>query len=80
MDTKWLKDILNRRILHPNGFYVPCKEDHFYSLLYHAIFHKGVIHEKSKKRLSNLAKELNLTEVNEKTFSDFDKSKKYLEK
>ncbi len=36
----WEKGILQRRILNPKGFYVPCDEDHFYSLLYHGICHK----------------------------------------
>ncbi len=80
MDEKWLKDILNRRVLHANGFYVPCREDYFYSLLYHAIFHKGIISDKSKKRLDDLVQDLNIRDVNEQTFSDFDESKNFLKK
>ena len=80
MDTKWLKDILNRRVFHTNGFYVPCKEDYFYSLLYHAIFHKGIISDKSKKRLYDLAQDLNLSDVTEQTFSHFNESTNFLKK
>ena len=33
--------ILTRAVHRPNGARVPCKEDHFYSLAYHAIYKKG---------------------------------------
>ena len=38
---KWEKDILQRRILNPKGFYTPSDEDHFYTLLYHGACHKS---------------------------------------
>jgi hypothetical protein len=79
-DEKWLKDVLKRRVLHPNGFYVPCKEDYFYTLLYHAIFHKGIISDKAKKRLSTLAMELEIDVSSTETFSDFKKSTEFLNK
>ncbi len=34
--------ILNNRVLHPNGFYVPSPQIHFYSLSYHLVYHKGL--------------------------------------
>ena len=80
LDEKWLKDLLKRRILHPNGFYVPCKEDYFYTLLYHAIVHKGIISDKSKKKLSDLSRELDLNDMTDETFSDFNKLKEILTK
>jgi predicted component of type VI protein secretion system len=69
-DQKWEKDILKRRVLHDNGFYIPNKSDYFYTLLYHVIFHdrwKKIINirEDYKKLLLNLAKELKLEEVTE---------------
>ncbi len=69
-DQKWEKDILKRRVLHDNGFYIPNKSDYFYALLYHVIFHdrwKKIINirEDYKKLLLNLAKELKLEEVTE---------------
>lgn len=87
-DIKWEKDVLKRRALHPNGFYVPSKEDYFYTLLYHVIFHKpnkpnwiiGKISDEYKKKLGTLARELDLNEITERTFDDFDKSKRFLEK
>ena len=45
VDTKWESDILKRRILSESGLYVPSKDDHFYSLIYHAIIQKKDISE-----------------------------------
>lgn len=42
-DRKFQQDMLNTRIKHPNGFYIPNKEMHMYSLIYHAIIHKPKI-------------------------------------
>tara|TARA_Y100000590_G_scaffold463122_1_gene629047 strand:- start:10955 stop:12241 length:1287 start_codon:yes stop_codon:yes gene_type:complete len=77
-DEKWLKNILKNRDFHPNGFYIPCKEDYFYTLLYHAIVHKKIISEKAKQKLDVLAKELNVKDVTDETFSNFEQSKKIL--
>jgi len=77
-DEKWLKNILKNRDFHPNGFYIPCKEDYFYTLLYHAIVHKKIISEKAKQKLDALAKELNVKDVTDETFSNFEQSKKIL--
>lgn len=35
--------ILARSELHPSGARVPCLEDHFYSLAFHTIYHKGPV-------------------------------------
>ena len=79
-DEKWIKDLLKRRVFHSNGFYVPCQEDYFYTLLYHAIIHKGIISDKAQKRLTDLANELKINEASETTFSDIDKAKEILDK
>lgn len=42
-DKKLQQDMLDSRIKHPNGFYIPNKEIHLYSLIYHAIIHKPKI-------------------------------------
>ena len=42
-DKKLEQDMLDTRIKHPNGFYIPNKEIHLYSLIYHAIIHKRKI-------------------------------------
>ena len=42
-DKKLQEDMLDTRIKHPNGFYIPNKEMHLYSLIYHAIIHKPKI-------------------------------------
>jgi hypothetical protein len=35
------EQILSRSVMHQTGAYVPCLEDYFYSLAFHAIYHKG---------------------------------------
>lgn len=42
-DKKLQQDMLDTRIKHQNGFYIPNKEMHLYSLIYHAIIHKSKI-------------------------------------
>ena len=79
-DDKWSQDILKRRVLNPNGFYTPCKEDYFYTLLYHAIFHKGIISDRYNKRLVDLAAELEIKEISKDFFYDFKKSRDFLKK
>ena len=83
-DERWEKDILKRRTFHPNGFYTPCKMDYFYTLLYHVTFHErwkktSKISDKYKKILSDLAKELDMNEITNRTFDDVDYSKKMIE-
>ncbi len=39
-DKKLQQDMLDTRIKHPNGFYIPNNEMHLHSLIYHAIIHK----------------------------------------
>jgi hypothetical protein len=77
-DEKWAKDVLKRRILHKGVFYVPSKEDHFYTLLHHATRQKHV-REEYKKPLSQLATELNINENIDIILTDFSKAKKFLE-
>ena len=71
-DKKLQQDMLNTRIKHPNGFYIPNKEMHLYSLIYHAIIHKPKISstylkvfkqrglKDSEINKTNLRKKLNL--------------------
>lgn len=42
-DKRLEQDMLDTRIKHQNGFYIPNKEMHLYSLIYHAIIHKPKI-------------------------------------
>ena len=79
-DKRWYENILKRRVLHKNGFYVPSPEDYFYTLFYHAIFHKKNISDEYKKKIWELACELNINEISQKTLHDFDLSKKFVEK
>ena len=42
-DKKLQQDMLDTRIKHPIGFYIPNKDMHLHSLIYHAIIHKSKI-------------------------------------
>lgn len=35
--------ILERRVRHPRGFFVPCPEDALHAFLYHLVYHKGAL-------------------------------------
>ncbi|MCM8539221.1 MAG: hypothetical protein NE328_03030 [Lentisphaeraceae bacterium] len=39
--TNLAKQILNNRILYKNLYFIPSPKDHFYSLTYHAVYHKA---------------------------------------
>ena len=84
-DEIWEKDILKRRVLHGNGFYIPSKLDYFYTLIYHVIFHdrwKKItdIREDYKKTILDLDKQLKLNEVTENTLNDKNLVKQIIEK
>ena len=41
-DPEWAREILDRRVWNPGGFFTPSNEDYFESLAYHAVVHKNV--------------------------------------
>ena len=55
-DPAWAKDMLDRRVLSPKGFYHLNADDHFYGLLYHAAVHKPSIAADYVTRLIDLSK------------------------
>lgn len=57
---KWQKDILENRKLH-NGFYVLSDEDHFFTLVYHAIFQKEVFSVEYQERLKKMGDDLEIS-------------------
>jgi hypothetical protein len=76
-DEKWAKDILKRRIMGKGGFYVPCKEDYFYTLFYHNI---GNDSNEYEKILTQLATEIGINENINEILNDNIKSKKFLKR
>ena len=76
-DETWSKDILKRRILYKNSFYIPSKEDHFYTLLSHAIMQKH-IRDDYKQVLSKIALELDVGRDIDSIFSNFTNAKNFL--
>lgn len=53
-DTRWEKHMLDMRIKDLKGFYKMDDENYFWSLLYHALYHKGKISEEYMERLQRL--------------------------
>nr|WP_313404732.1 glycoside hydrolase family 99-like domain-containing protein [Pseudomonas sp.] len=52
--ASFAQDILARRMFDGRGFYTPCSNDHYYSLLYHALLHKPALSEEYAAKLSGL--------------------------
>ena len=71
-DPKWSKDILNHRVLSQHGFYIPCEEDYFYSLLYHVLLHKQKITDDYVEKLVTFASKLKIKNFTRDTFSKYD--------
>ena len=83
-DIKWERQILKNRTFHKKGFYIPSNEDYFYTLYYHVLFHgrwrdKKEISEKYKKKLIELASELNIKNFKKELLQDLQKSKEFVE-
>jgi hypothetical protein len=76
-DEKWSKDVLKRRIMYEGSFYVPCKEDYFYTLFYHNI---GNDSKEYEKILIQLALEIGINENIVQILNDDIKSKEFLKK
>lgn len=59
-DKKWENQILKKKIIFKNLFFVPDKINYFYTLLYHAIEHKNKISEDYKNKLKVLSGKIGL--------------------
>ena len=59
-DKAWEEDILKKRKLFQNEFYILDDENYFYSLLYHMLIHKQKLNEKYIERLCVVAKRLKI--------------------
>lgn len=79
-DSKWERAILSNRVFTDKGFYVPSPEDHFYSLLYHALIHKPVLGKDYIKRLVAMAPgvEVKLSQASFKSTKAVDTLASYL--
>lgn len=53
-DANWQKNMLNKRIYNPIGFYTMNDEDYFYSFIYHAIYQKETLSEEYLLKLRNM--------------------------
>ncbi len=68
-DLKWEKQLLEERVLLKNSFYIPDKNNYFYSLLYHAIVHKPKFSDDYIEKLVNIGESLGLLIRNEFDYS-----------
>lgn len=59
-DKPWEETILRNRCLIKSLFYVPCDEDHFYSLLYHAYIQKHEVKQDYVPKLEYLGKSIGI--------------------
>lgn len=57
---KWQNEMLENRRLH-NGFFVLAPKDHFYTLIYHAIFQKPTFSVDYQLRLKRMADDLGIS-------------------
>ena len=57
-DKHWERDMLRSRVLDSRGFFRMNTNEYFWSLLYHALYHKGTISAEYSARLEELKPEL----------------------
>ena len=65
-DKPWEENILRNRCLIKSLFYVPCDEDHFYSLLYHAYIQKHEVKQDYVPKLEYLGKSIGIDYRNDR--------------
>ena len=76
-DQKWQNNILKKKILVKNSFYVPDDEDYFFGLIYHILFHKTYIETDYPDKIKKIFKKLSFYDSNR---CNFDNYLKFLEK
>ena len=59
---KWEEDMISRRKLYLDSFYVLDHEDHFFSLLYHVLVQKKTVSDDYKARLIEMGSTYGLTQ------------------
>lgn len=57
-DAAWQKDMLSRRRLAEEGYYIPEEKDYFFSLIYHAILQKKKLSVEYREKLSRMGQAL----------------------
>lgn len=76
-DPEWCRDILRNKVT-VRGFFVPCAEDHFFSLLYHGHVQKPKIAKDYVPRLMKIADEIGLQGITEESIRDPEKAAELL--
>jgi serine/threonine protein kinase len=70
-DKKWQKNILEKKILLKNSFYVPDLEDYFYSLIYHILVHKTYIEIDYPEKIKDIYKKFSFYDSNRCNFDNY---------
>ena len=70
-DKKWQKNILEKKILLKNSFYVPELEDYFYSLIYHILVHKTYIEIDYPEKIKDIYKKFSFYDPNNCNFDNY---------
>ena len=70
-DKCWQRNILKNRVLDPGGFYRPNDEDHFYTLLYHAIIQKPAMSDEYREKLTRMASGLGISGIGKRVLDDY---------
>lgn len=79
-DEIWERNILQNRVLYNDLFFIPNKEDYFYSLLYHVLIQKKEVSKDYVNKLQKMAKDIGLNSENVisiKTLENYMRSKRY---
>jgi len=75
-EEKWSREILEKRILYKKKFYVPCKEDYFYTLFYHNMRTKS---KKYNKKLEELGNGIGIGEKINEILNNENESKQFID-
>lgn len=54
-DELWQREMLERREMYKNLFYIPSIEDYYYSLIYHGLIHKDDLKDEYIYRIESMA-------------------------
>ena len=68
-DQTWQQTVLSKRV-RINGVYVPREDDHFFTLLHHALVHKDNVKPEYRKRLAKLATSAAVSASSDVDFED----------
>lgn len=72
-DEQWQREMLKRKELYKNLFYIPSMEDYYYSLIYHGMVHKDSLKDEYIYRLESMAHKMKKNFEKEELQSELEK-------